>query len=82
MTMLRHRSRAGARIPTQLLCSSRHLDEITYRDELDSLAAAGDGLEVVHTLTRSQPAGWTGYGHRIDDRMLAEVIELLGMSAR
>ena len=53
-----------------------------YRDELDRLAAAGDGLEVVHTLTRSRPPGWTGYDRRIDDRMLAEVLEPLGVRAR
>src|SRR5204863_4721143 len=28
--------------------------------------------------TRSQPAGWTGYTRRIDDRMLAEVPKPLG----
>ncbi|MEO7296129.1 MAG: ferredoxin reductase [Candidatus Limnocylindria bacterium] len=82
MAMLRHRARAGGRIPTRLLFSSRHPEEVIYRDELDRLAAAGNGLEVVHTLTRSQPAGWTGYARRIDDRMLAEVIEPLGTSTR
>ena len=52
-------SGAGRRraIPTRLLFSSRALDEIIYREELDRLAAAGDGLEVAHTLTRSRPAG-------------------------
>jgi ferredoxin-NADP reductase len=82
MAMLRHRARAGSAIPTRLLFSSRHLEEIIYRDELARLAAAGDGLEVVHTLTRSMPTGWTGYARRIDDRMLAEVLEPLGIAAR
>ena len=59
-----------------------HWEEVIYRDELDALAAAGDGLEVVHTLTRSQPAGWMGYDRRIDDRMIAEVLEPLGAGAR
>jgi ferredoxin-NADP reductase len=27
----------------------------------------------MHTLTRSQPAGWTGYARRVDAEMLAEV---------
>jgi ferredoxin-NADP reductase len=82
MAMLRHRARAGSSIPTRLLFSSRHLEEVIYRDELDRLAAAGQGLQVVHTLTRSVPPGWTGYGRRIDDRMLADVLEPLGISAR
>jgi ferredoxin-NADP reductase len=82
MAMLRHRARAGATIPTRLLFSSRHLEEIVYRDELDRLAARGDGLEVVHTLTRSQPPGWSGFSRRIDERMLVEVLEPIGISAR
>ena len=82
MAILRHRRRKGSHVPTRLLSSSRHAEEIIYRDELDALAAAGDGLEVIHTLTRSQPTGWAGYARRIDDRMLAEVLEPLGVSAR
>ena len=82
MAMVRHRARAGSTVPTRLLFSSRHYEEIIYRDELDRLAGARDGFEVVHALTRSQPAGWTGYARRIDDRMLGEVIEPLGIGAR
>lgn len=82
MAMLRHRARVGARNPTRLLFSSRHLEDVIYRDELDALVAADDGLDVVHTLTRSQPAGWTGYGRRIDDAMIGEVLAPLGARAR
>ena len=28
---------------------------------------------MIHTYTRSQPAGWTGYSRRIDQAMLAEI---------
>jgi ferredoxin-NADP reductase len=31
------------------------------------------GLEVIHTLTRTQPADWTGLRRRIDAAMLTEV---------
>jgi ferredoxin-NADP reductase len=82
MAMLRHRQRAGSRVPARLLFSSRHAEEIIYRDELDSLDAADDGLDVIHTLTRSRPTGWTGYDRRIDDRMLTEVLEPLGVEAQ
>lgn len=82
MAMIRHRQRAGSGVPTRLLFSSRHPEEIIYRDELDRLAGANDGFEVIHTLTRSRPPGWTGYDRRIDDRMLAEVLEPLGVMAR
>jgi ferredoxin-NADP reductase len=81
MAMVRHRARAGSRVPARLLVSSRSAEEIIYRDELERLAAA-DGLDVVHTLTRSHPPDWTGYTRRIDDRMLAEVLEPLGGGAR
>jgi ferredoxin-NADP reductase len=82
MAMLRHRARSGARDRARLLVSSRHWDDVIYREELASLAAAGDGLEVVHTLTRSQPPGWPGYDRRIDDRMIGEVLAPLGAGAR
>ena len=44
-----------------------------YRDELDRLDQADQMLEVVQTLTRAQPSGWTGYHRRIDTDMLREV---------
>ena len=73
MSMLRHRAASGSATPARLLFSSRTYEDVIYREELDRLVARGDGLEVFHTLTRSQPAGWAGYARRIDDAMLAEV---------
>jgi ferredoxin-NADP reductase len=71
MAMIRHRERVASEAPTRLLYSSRTIDEVIYRDELERLR--GDGLEVVHTLTREQPAGWTGYARRIDADLVREV---------
>src|SRR5262245_49661062 len=82
MAMVRHRQRAGSTVPARLLLSSRHAEDIIYRAELDRLAGANDGFEVIHTLTRSQPPGWTGYARRLDEPMLAEVLEPLGIGAR
>ena len=82
MAMARHRARAGSATPTRLLFSSRGPEEIIYEAELRRLAGAGDGFEVVHTLTRRQPPVWTGYARRIDEAMLAEVLEPLGSAAR
>jgi ferredoxin-NADP reductase len=73
MAMLRHRSAAGAGVPTRLLYSSRSFDDIIYRDELNRLAAAGDGVSVAHALTRAQPGGWKGYARRIDREMVRDV---------
>jgi ferredoxin-NADP reductase len=77
MAMVRHRAASAARPPTRLLYSSRAPDDIIYGRELDELATRGDGLEVIHTLTRTQPAGWIGYARRIDDQMLGEVLRPL-----
>ena len=71
--MARHRAREGARAPMRLLYSSRTLEDVIYHEELDELARRGDGFEIVHTLTREQPAGWTGYARRIDRELLSEV---------
>jgi ferredoxin-NADP reductase len=49
-----------------LLYSSRSLEDVIYRDELDRLVKNTTMLEVSHTLTRVQPPGWTGYSRRID----------------
>jgi ferredoxin-NADP reductase len=73
MAMLRHRAAVGSDIPARLLSSSRSWDEVIYREELARLAAADPTLDVIHTLTRVQPPGWTGYRRRIDAGMLAEV---------
>jgi ferredoxin-NADP reductase len=73
MAMLRHRAHAGADVRATLLYSSRTYEDIIYRAELDRLAAGGNGLRVIHTLTRGAPPGWTGYARRIDPALLAEV---------
>ena len=80
MAMLRHRAAAGSSIPTRLLYSSRTPEDVIYRDELEALQAAKNGLEVVHTFTRAQPAGWHGYARRIDLAMLREVVQPLGQA--
>jgi ferredoxin-NADP reductase len=73
MAMIRHRAAVGSTIATRLLFSSRSYADVIYRDELDRLAKSVTVLEVVHTLTRVQPSGWTGYSRRIDTQMLREV---------
>jgi ferredoxin-NADP reductase len=73
MAMLRHRSSTVHKTPTRLLFSSRSFDDIIYREEIDKLVAANDGLSVHHTLTREQPPGWTGYNRRIDSAMVKDV---------
>jgi ferredoxin-NADP reductase len=73
MAMLRHRTGVGSSVATRLLYSSRSYEEVIYRDELDRLVKSTTMLEVVYTLTRVQPPGWTGYHRRIDTDLLREV---------
>ena len=82
MSMIRHRAASGANNPTALLYSSRRFEDVIYYNELDQLSKANGGLQVFHTLTRSQPADWKGYARRIDETMLREVAGPLGRSAQ
>ena len=68
--ILRHRVRTGSRVPVRLLYSSRSSEDVIYGSELE---VPPEGVQVIHTLTRSQPPGWTGYARRVDKEMLAEV---------
>ena len=68
--MVRHRQFARSSVPARLLYSSRSLEDVIYREELDRLT---NGVEIVHTLTRRQPPGWTGYARRVDAELLGEV---------
>jgi ferredoxin-NADP reductase len=77
--MVRHRRRSGSDAPVRLLYSSRTLDDVIYREELEQLS---DGIEVVHTLTREQPPDWKGHARRIDASLLAEVAWPVDTEAR
>jgi len=74
MAMLRHRAATGADVPARLLYSSRTLEEVIYRDELDHLSATDPALEVHYALTREQPEGWSGYARRVDEEILRETV--------
>jgi len=68
--IVRHRSQVGSSVPVKLLYSSRSFQDVIYSSELDF---PPDGVEVIQTLTRSQPPSWHGYARRVDRQMLAEV---------
>ena len=68
--MLRHRARTGSQVPMRLLCSSRTIEDVIYRDELEM---PQEGVEVIQTLTRAQPPGWPGRAGRIDAALIEEV---------
>jgi ferredoxin-NADP reductase len=66
MSMLRHRAAASSQAQARLLYSARSLGDVIYRGELER-------FDVVYTLTRERPDGWTGYSRRVDAEMLREV---------
>jgi len=69
-SMLRHRGLIGSAVPVRLLLSARSLPDVIYRDELEH---EPDGVEVICTLTRQQPPGWTGHSGRVDSALLSQV---------
>jgi ferredoxin-NADP reductase len=77
MAMLRHRAAAGSRADTRLLVSAREAGALLYRDELERLGSAGDGLSITYTLTRERPPRWDGFTRRVD----AEMLEAVGPAA-
>ncbi|HLY48385.1 MAG TPA: ferredoxin reductase [Solirubrobacteraceae bacterium] len=69
--MLRRWTAGERDVPARLLYSSRTLQEVIYRTELERLAE--EGAEVNLTLTRQWPADWQGHRGRVDRALLAEV---------
>jgi len=78
MSMLRHRRLASPGSSALLLYSSRTIEEVIYAGELAEMAAKDPLLQIELTLTRGQPAGWTGYNRRVDAEMVAKSMERLG----
>jgi len=68
--MLRRRARVGSSAPVRLLYSARRFADVIYKSELTE---EPDGVQVIYTLTREQPPGWTGYARRVDQAMIGEV---------
>ncbi len=73
MAMLRARIASADDTPVRMLLSWRTAEDIIYAAELERIAGETDGVEIVHTLTRSVPDGWSGLTGRVDREVLAEV---------
>ena len=71
-SILRHHRATESAVPLRLLYSARSLPDVIYRDELMA-TAADDVIDIRFTFTRERPAGWRGYGRRIDQELLDEV---------
>ncbi|HEV3133173.1 MAG TPA: ferredoxin reductase [Acidimicrobiia bacterium] len=71
MAMLRHRAAAKSAAEATVLVSARSLEDVLYREELAKCEQSG--ITVRYTLTRSQPAGWTGWAGRVSSEMLRDL---------
>jgi ferredoxin-NADP reductase len=72
MAMLRHRAARDGTTDARLLLSTGRWEDVLYRDELSRLGE-DDVVQAHYTLTRSRPAGWTGWARRVDADMLTAV---------
>ena len=70
--ILRYRERTGSATPARLLYSARSLPDVIYHDELDRYNH-DQGVDVIYTLTRQQPPGWTGRTGRVNAAMLTDI---------
>lgn len=77
MSMIRHRAESGSDVPIQLLLSARTWDDVLYREELEALAARGDGFGFTLTLTREAPRRAGDFGRRVDADMMQAMVERL-----
>ena len=78
MSMIRHRKATGCHCKTVLLYSSRTVEAIIFRRELEELGRQDASMSIVHTLTRSAPETWNGRTGRIDLRLVEEAAMELG----
>jgi ferredoxin-NADP reductase len=69
--MLRHWTAGEREVPARLLYSSRTMEDVIYRKELERVGE--EGAEVKVTLTREWPTDWQGHRGRVDRELLAEV---------
>lgn len=75
--MIRYAADSELPNPIVLLYSSRVPEEIVFRGELEDLAKAWGGLQVVHTITRPEESrtAWGGRTGRIDATLVREALD-------
>ena len=76
-SILAHRETAAPALPALLLYSARCLDDVIYRPWLEDTHRRDPNVSVRYTLTRQQPASWSGYSRRVDADMLRDCIDRL-----
>jgi predicted ferric reductase len=69
LSVLRTDAERGERRPLLLLYGSRRWADVTFREELDELQQRLPNLQVVHVLSRPEPA-WRGERGRVGEELL------------
>jgi ferredoxin-NADP reductase len=70
--MLRHHVAGGSDAAVRLLYSARSLDDVLFRQELESLMSDRD-ISTCVALTRAWPEDWMGHRGRISPELLRDV---------
>lgn len=81
LSMLRYRAAIRSRVPVALLLSARLREDLLFFEELSKLAAYGDGLDLIVTLTRETSAHPFRTG-RIDADFLASIVSSMKLPVR
>jgi ferredoxin-NADP reductase len=77
MAMVRRGAEAGAGVPMHLLLSARTPADVLYRDELEALERRGHSFSMTLALTRAPAWRPQDFSRRIDDEILARVLQRL-----
>lgn len=77
LSIARHRARTGTDAAMLLLFSARSRADMPFVEELEALAAKGDGFQLVETLTREKPVTPGVLDRRIDAAMVADCLKRL-----
>ena len=70
MSILGDQAARGWPRPVHLLYSARTSEDLAFAREIEAMAAHNPRLQVLFSLTRRAPAGWTGARERIGPRLL------------
>ncbi len=78
MAIARHRAAVAPGLPTLLLYSSRTFEDVVFRDELATLAAADPSLAIRLAITREPPQRDSDIAGRLDAPRLAAALAAWG----
>lgn len=82
VAIARHRAAVASGLPTLLVYSARTWEDLAFRDELFSIAAADPGFVVAVTTTRGPRGRPQDHQRRIDTALVAEILTGWGRTPR